>query len=71
VTLTIQEKRVVEALATAWNEFLKLPIDHQDDITEFRHGIHRLQEKVLAMPGRREINGAPNATHTNNGSKVK
>lgn len=57
MTLTTQEKCVVEALAQAWNEFLVLPTEHSDDITEFRHGIHSLQEKVLARPGRREING--------------
>lgn len=51
--ITQQEHEVLAALVEAWNAFLELPIQHGDDITEFRHGIHRLQEKVLARPARR------------------
>ncbi|WP_105430181.1 hypothetical protein [Neorhizobium sp. T6_25] len=51
--LTQKEHDVVAALVEAWNAFLELPIQHGDDISEFRHGIHRLQEKVLARPTRR------------------
>lgn len=55
--LTEQEKLVVEALAIAWDAFLKLPMEHADDQGEFRRLIHGAQEKVLARSGRREING--------------
>lgn len=55
-TLTDEERAVANALATAWNLFLKLPIEHGDDQTEFRHSIHHAQDIVLARPGRREIN---------------
>lgn len=51
--LTILEQDVIDNLVKAWNSFLQLPIQHGDDITEFRHGIHRLQEKVLARPARK------------------
>lgn len=52
--LTDRERLVVDRLAAAWNAFLELPVDgRQDDVTEFRHGIHRLQEKILARPARR------------------
>lgn len=57
--MTPAEKRVFDALVKAWNEFVMLPIEHQDDVTEFRHGIHHLQDKILARPARREINGWP------------
>lgn len=50
--LTPEEAAVLAHLVSAWNAFLSLPIQHGDDITEFRHGIHRLQEKVLARPAR-------------------
>lgn len=54
--MTPNEQRVMDALVSAWNAFLELPSEHADDITEFRHGIHRLQEKILARPARRQIN---------------
>lgn len=51
--LTPQEGLVMEHLVKAWNAFIELPIQHGDDITEFRHGMHRLQEKILARPARK------------------
>lgn len=57
--MTPAEHRVMDALVAAWNAFVDLPSEHPDDITEFRHGIHRLQEKILARPTRREINRGP------------
>ena len=53
---TEQEQCVVKALADAWNAFLTLPIEHDDDIPEFRRLIHAAQEKVLARTGRRWMN---------------
>lgn len=50
--LTQPEQDVLDNLVKAWNSFMELPIQHGDDITEFRHGIHRLQEKVLSRPTR-------------------
>jgi len=55
--MTEQERALVMMLAEAWNEFTALPIEHDDDNAEFRHGIHALQRMILARSARREING--------------
>lgn len=57
--MTDKEKAVIQALIEAWNRYIELPNEHPDDHTEFRHGIHRLQEKIMARPGRREFNRGP------------
>jgi hypothetical protein len=54
--LTELERATVLKLAEAWNAFLLLPREHNDDVDEFRRLIHAAQEKVLSRPGRREIN---------------
>lgn len=55
-TLTQEEQTVMDALVLVWNAFLKLPIQHMDDVPEFRHGIHHLQEKILSRPARKAMN---------------
>ena len=45
--LTSDEQAVLEHLAAAWNAFLILPPYH---VVEFRHGLHMLQNIVLARP---------------------
>jgi hypothetical protein len=55
--MTDEERALVMSLAKAWDDFLALPVEHDDDQREFRHGIHMLQRMVLARPARREING--------------
>jgi hypothetical protein len=52
--LTDQERAVVDALADAWNRYVELPIEHDDDQDEFRRAIHAANAKVLMRPGRRE-----------------
>jgi hypothetical protein len=54
--MTPQERVVFNHIVKAWNAFLLLPDEHVDDIDEFRRGVHRLQEKILARPERRRIN---------------
>ena len=54
--VTDQEAAVVGLLAEAWNEFLKLPIEHPMDQHEFCSAIHSCQDKILARGGRRVIN---------------
>lgn len=51
------ERAVINALVSAWNAIVALPGEHPDDITEFRHAIHHLQEKILARPTRRALMG--------------
>lgn len=57
--LTDDETEALKALVVAWNKFSILPVEHADDYREFRHGIHILQDKILARPVRREINSKP------------
>lgn len=54
--MTEAEKQLVLMLAEVWNKYLELPSEHISDYSEFCTGIHRLQEKVLARPARRELN---------------
>lgn len=54
--MTQKENLVVTMLAEAWNEFLLLPVEHNDDQTEFRYAIHAAQAIVLSRSGRREYN---------------
>lgn len=55
--LTESERAVVDALAAAWNMYIALPIEHQDDQDEFRRAIHAANAKVLMRPGRRQYRG--------------
>lgn len=47
-----KEQAVLDALAKAWNEFVGLDVLNDDDLAEFRHGIHALQNMVMARPVR-------------------
>ena len=49
------EADIVIALASAWNLFVELPIEHSDDLDEFRRAIHAAQEKILCRPARRKL----------------
>ncbi len=48
--LTEDEQNVIKHLVDAWNAFLELPIEHNDDINEFRYGIHTLQRHIMCRP---------------------
>lgn len=54
--ITTEEHNVVNLLAEAWNRFIDLPVQHGDDVHEFRRIIHADQEKVLARPALRALN---------------
>jgi hypothetical protein len=54
--LTDNEKKVINNLVEAWNHFLNLPIEHGDDIQEFKHHIHILQRQIMCRPVRRNMN---------------
>lgn len=51
--LTADEVRTLQGLTAAWSAFLRLPQDHPDEVSEFRRGLHILQDQVLARPTRR------------------
>lgn len=55
--MTDQEERVAVLLGEAWNEYLKLPVEHPNEQAEFCGAIHACQDKVLARSGRRRMNG--------------
>lgn len=54
--LAAEERAVALKLAEAWNLFAALPVEHGDDVSEFRQAIHAAQGVVLKRPGRRQIN---------------
>lgn len=47
------ERGVLEALVRAWNEFVALPRQHRDELTEFKDGIHRCQSLIAVRVARR------------------
>ena len=49
--LTDQEAKVAQMLGAAWNEYLKLPIEHSMEQKEFCSAIHACQNIVLARCG--------------------
>jgi hypothetical protein len=55
--MTQQEQDVMNHLVRAWQIYVNLPRQHDDDVTEFRHALHRLQHLLLvrqARPKQRE-----------------
>lgn len=51
--MTPAERAVLARLIEAWNAFIELPIEHGDDVNDFRYGLHVLERQVLARPARR------------------
>lgn len=49
------EQACLDHLAKAWNTFVGLEHANPDMVTEFRHGIHALQNEIMARPTRRYI----------------
>lgn len=50
---TEAEKRVIQHLVNAWNEFRSLDEKHPDDMDEFRYSIHALQNIIAWRVARR------------------
>lgn len=55
--LTVDERIALHKLADAWNAYLALPVEHPDDVDDFRRLIHAANAQVLKRPGRRQFNG--------------
>jgi hypothetical protein len=51
--LTEQEKVVLEATASVWNEYLKLEEVHPDERDEVKFAIHQIQHLVARRVARR------------------
>ena len=49
--MTNAEKRVLQLLGSAANEYSKLPEMHDADMHEFAHAIHVCQNLILAREG--------------------
>lgn len=56
------ERRVMNHLVSAWNEFLELPNRRQDETAEFLDAFHRLQTVILTRVGRDVMNGCAEGT---------
>ncbi len=56
--LTDQDAKVAQMLGDAWNEYLKLPIEHPMEQREFCSAIHACQNMVLARCCVRAIKSA-------------
>lgn len=53
--LNQQESKVLDSLVEAWNEYLRLEYEFEDEKSEFRHFIHNAQMIILARPAREEV----------------
>ena len=54
--LTTQERCVIDTLAGAWNQFLRLKRLHPDEVNEFRAVIHQAQAQIMARPAQTTFN---------------
>ena len=59
--LTDQEAKVAQMLGDAWNEYLKLPVEHSMGQSEFCSAIHACQNMVLARCGVRALKSTHSA----------
>lgn len=55
MAMTPGEQNVLDALVQAWNAYADLPVEHADDTSDFRYGLHILQRQIMARPTRREM----------------
>ena len=56
--LTEQEAKIVQMFGDAWNEYLRLPVEHPNDQAEMCAAVHVCQRAVLARSGRRQFHSA-------------
>jgi|WetSurMetagenome_2_1015567.scaffolds.fasta_scaffold1202145_2 hypothetical protein len=43
-----QERKILDLLAEAWNEYCKLSIGHPDDARDFVNAIHNAQRIIMS-----------------------
>lgn len=53
--MTESEKHTIALTVELWNALVALPVEHADDIHEFRSHIHSIQHLVMARPVRRSL----------------
>lgn len=61
--MTEDEKDVLDALAQAWNKYLRLEVYNTDDRQDFRGAIHAAQNIVLARAGTRILARTETVAH--------
>lgn len=57
IGLTEKEQAIMDHLVDAWNEFIKLPVQHPSDISEYRTATHTLEMLLAMRVVRREYEG--------------
>lgn len=65
--MTENELRIVAMLGDVWNLFHGLPEEHPVDRHDFMHGVHVLQNIVLARDGRRQMQAILSASEGQTG----
>lgn len=55
MSLTQEEKKLLNKTAEVWNEWQKLPVIHPCDQREFEFYLHSLQNIILSRSGYREV----------------
>lgn len=53
--LTAAERDVAQMLGDAWNVYLSLPVEHQNERTKFCQAIHACQSIVMSRPAVRAL----------------
>jgi hypothetical protein len=54
--MTEKELIALHLTKDLWKAFVVLPVQHPDDLTEFRIHIHAIQNMILAREGSRVLN---------------
>lgn len=49
-SLTQKENDLLNLTAEVWNNFLMLPVQHPDEVNEFRFLLHQLQKSIMYRP---------------------
>ena len=55
MSLTPQERDLLDLSADLYNGFAALPEEHPSDAQEFVHHMHALQRIIMARPAHREL----------------
>lgn len=54
--MTEQENKIIDITSNLWSNIVDLPVQHPDDIQDFRFHIHAIQVMIFARKTLREEN---------------
>lgn len=54
-SLTAGEREALNLTTSLWAALIDLPIEHAEDVGDFRRMIHDIQARILARPARRDL----------------